>query len=163
MEDASNSKILSWGGFVGALVTLVTLVGGALAIKQYYDQNPEDISGTWIIQTQLGKTEYQRYNNLKLTYTVIIVQNGSSFTGNGEKTSEQEPNRPPHELQGKARVPIEIAGSVSRNSIDAGVTEHGTERESHGEFHWERKNGSWAGTFSSTAADSGGESFLKRP
>jgi len=162
MDLAAEGKKLSLGALIGGLVSLVTIVGGVLAIMQYYEQNPVDINGMWIIQNQTVKTSDPLYNNMKLTYTVVFVQNGNSFTGTGEKTGEQDAGRALRELIGKERTRINITGSVTRNSIHADFVDHGKDRDSDGAFDWELKNGVWAGTFSSLAADSSGSSTLKR-
>jgi hypothetical protein len=160
MDETPDRKKLNWGTVIGGVVTIVTLVGGVLGIKQYYDQNPRyDISGTWIIETRTNKTTYAPFKNLVLTYTVQFTQSGGSFTGSGEKTTESG-----HELGGQAHTPIVITGGLSGNSIKASFVETGTKRESHGEFHWKlAKDGSWVGTFNSTAANSEGSSVLRRP
>ncbi len=162
MDVAAESKKLSVGAFIGGLVTLVTLVGGVIAIKQYYDQLLPDINGTWIIETQTTKTSLSRFQNLKLTYTVVFVQNGNSFKGTGEKTVEQDAGGSAHELIGRERTRINITGSVGANSIHADFVDHGKDRDSDGALDWALKNGAWAGTFSSMAADSSGSSSLKR-
>ena len=150
------------GALAGALATLVTIVGGFLGIKQYYDQNPGDVSGQWVVENQTVKSTLTRYHNMKLTYSVFFVQNGNNLTGNGEKTVEQEDGKAPVQLVGKHRTRITINGSVSKDSIHANYVEDGTRRSSDGEFDWKHANGVWVGTFSSLAADSTGSSSLKR-
>src|SRR4029077_8582972 len=141
------------------LVTAVTLIGGVLAIKQYYDQNlGRDVSGTWIVETKTQRTSYSPYTNLALTYTVEFIQNGATITGHGEKTTEAG-----HEVEGKAHTAIVFDGPLSGDSIDAYFTEKGMLLESHGEFHWKLATDQrWEGTFISTAADSRGSSVLRR-
>jgi hypothetical protein len=163
MDEPSGGNKKLWGALVGGLVTVVTLVVGVIAIIGYYDQNPGDINGTWIVQTLTETTSLSRYKGMSLKYDVQFVQNGNIFKGTGEKTEEQEAGQPPHDLEEKARTPIEITGTVTRSAIDAAFKEQGTERESHGEFHWKLKDGSGEGTFFSTAANSTGSTSLKRP
>jgi hypothetical protein len=162
MDEAIKSKKLSLGAFIGGLVTLVTLTGGVLAIKQYIDQNPVDINGMWVVEDWTENSSDSRYKNMKLTYTAVFVQNGNSFTGTGEKTGEQDAGESLRELVGTERTRISIKGSITGNSIHANVVEYGKERKSDGEFEWQFKNGTWVGTFSSMAADSSGSSTLKR-
>jgi hypothetical protein len=157
--DQAPSRKLKWGALVGGLVTVVSLIGGLLGIKQYYAQNPSyDVSGTWIIETTTLQTSYTPYKNLALTYTVQFVQNGVSITGHGEKTTESG-----HEVAAKAHTPILLTGTLAGDSIDAAFTEKGLDRESHGEFRWKLdKEQRWEGTFTSTAANSQGSSVLRR-
>jgi hypothetical protein len=162
MDVFAESKKINVGALIGGLVTLVTLVGGVLAIKQYIDQNPSNVNGTWAMENVTENTSNSRYRNMKLTYRVVLVQNGNSFTGTGEKTGEQVEGKPVRELIGKERTPIEITGSVNGNSVHASFVDHGTERESDGAFDWTLKNGGWRGTFSASAADSSGSSVLQR-
>ncbi len=161
MDLAAEGKKLSWGALIGGLVSLVTIVGGVLAIMPLFTQ-PADINGTWIIGTQTEKTSLSSYQNMKLTYKVVFVQDGNSFKGTGEKTVEQEAGKSQRELIGKERTRVNVTGSVTRNSIHADFVDHGKDRDSDGAFDWELKNGVWAGTFSSLAADSSGSSTLKR-
>jgi hypothetical protein len=157
--DQAPTRKLSLGALIGGLVTAVSLIGGLLAIWQYYVQNPrQDVSGTWIIETTTQQTSYKPFKNLALTYTVQFVQNGVSITGQGEKTTESG-----REVETKAHTPITLTGSLAGDSIDASFTEKGLERESHGEFHWKLvKDQRWEGSFTSTAADSQGISVLRR-
>lgn len=150
---------LSLGGMIGTAVTVVTLVGGIIAIKQYYDQTPShDLTGTWTVTDRIEQTSYSPFKNLELTYTVTITQNGPDFTGSGTKTMESG-----HPLIGKAHTPIEIKGKLNRDSILASFTEQGVERRTTGEFRWKLANdGSWVGTFFSDAANSKGTSLLSQ-
>jgi hypothetical protein len=163
MDEATAGKKKLWGALVGGLVTVVTLLVGVIAIIRYYDQNPSDINGTWTVETLTETTSLSRYKGLTLKYDVQFVQNGNLFKGTGEKTEEQEAGQLAHTLEEKARTPIEISGTVTRSAIHGEFIEHGTERESHGEFHWKLKDGSGEGTFFSTAANSTGSTSLKRP
>ncbi len=153
-----NYKI-RWASLVGAAVTLVTLVGGAIAIGQYVQQTAiRDITGTWTITDKTGQTSYSPYKNLEVTYTVTITQSGSDFKGSGTKTTEDG-----RALVGKAHTPIRITGELKGNSIVASFTEGGIERQSAGGFNWklagDRK---WEGTFYSDAANSSGSSSLSQ-
>jgi hypothetical protein len=161
MDVAAESKKLSWGAIMGGLATLVTVVGGVVAIIPYLNQ-PADINGMWILQTQTEKTSDSHFQNMKLTYEVAFVQNGNSFTGSGEKTVEQDEGKPPMEFIGTERTRIDFTGSITGKSIHANFVEHGKERKSDGLFDWTLKNGAGVGTFSSMAADSSGTSTLTR-
>ena len=150
------------GALIGALVTVVTLVGGLLAIKQYYDQNPNDIQGSWTIETLTANTTDTNYQDMKLVYSVFFTQNGNSFTGVGEKTGEQVKGKPMVNLVGTQRTHIDITGTISNSKIHANFTDHGKIRNSVGQFDWTLRSNAGEGTFSSTAADSSGTSSLAR-
>lgn len=156
MGEETNRKKLTWGACAGALVTAVTLVCGAFEIFPHLDP-PPNINGSWIIETKTTDTSYSAFKNLDLTYTVQFVQDGNSFKGSGEKTTENG-----REVEGKAHTPIRIMGTINGDSIDASFTEEGTVRESHGEFHWKLSKDSCVGTFLTTAANSKGTSSLSR-
>jgi len=158
MADEIVRKKPNWAGLIGGIVTGVSLVGGVIGIRQYFAQNPRvNINGTWVIALKIEKTSYAPYQNLDLTYTAQLIQDGNTFTGSGEKSTEAG-----HEVEGKAHTPIKIKGTLTSSSIDAEYTESGTERESHGEFHWKLQGGQWSGTFLSTAADESGTATLKQ-
>lgn len=159
MDTAANNKKISWGALLAGAVTVVTLVGGAIGIVQYYQQNAiHDITGTWTITDKTAKTSYSPYQNLEVTYTVTVTQSGADFTGSGTKTTESG-----HAVIGRAHTPIEVKGKVVDNQIVASFTEEGTARRSTGGFNWkltgDRK---WAGTFYSDAANSSGASTLSQ-
>jgi hypothetical protein len=163
MDETSAGKKKVWGALVGGFVTLAGLGASAVAIEQYYVQNPgTNVNGTWTVQTVTETTSLSRYQGMKLKYEVQFVQNGNIFSGTGEKIEEQDPGNAPHTLEGKGRTPIELSGTVTRSAIDAEFKEKGIERESSGWFHWNLKNGSGEGTFSSTAANSKGSTSLSR-
>jgi hypothetical protein len=162
MDVVAERKKLKLGALIGGLATLVTVGGGIVAIIQYIDQNPADINGMWTLGTQTEKTSDSRYQNLKLTYEVVFVQNGNSFTGSGEKTVEQDPGKAPIEFVGTERIHIDITGTIKGKSIHADFVEHGKDRDSDGAFDWKLQNGTGVGTFSSMAADSSGSSTLTR-
>ncbi|MGD0989271.1 MAG: hypothetical protein ABR874_15765 [Candidatus Sulfotelmatobacter sp.] len=163
MDLAAEGKKINFGAWFGGLATLVTIVGGAVAIQQYYAQNPGDISGQWILEDQATKTSDSRYQNMRVRYLVNFVQNGNTFTGVGEKTGVQDEGKPMVELIGTERTQIKINGTVSRSAIHADFQDHGKLRTSDGAFDLKLNKSAWTGTFSCGAADSSGTSLLKRP
>ena len=154
------NRKLGWGTLVGAAVTLVTLVGGALGILQALGP-PHDLTGKWTIIDKTEQTSYSPYQDLQVTYVVTITQEGTDLSGSGYKSAESG-----HPLFGKAQTPIEIKGKLKGlrgNSIDAAFTEQGAKRPVAGGFNWKlARDGKWAGTFYSGAADSSGSSTLSR-
>ena len=155
-DNAIEPKKINWGAWIGYAITALTVIGTVIGIMQYYQQKPHhNINGTWTVALRVEKTSYNAFRNLELTYTIQIVQSGTSFSGSGEKTTEAG-----HELAGKAHTPISLTGTMDGDIIDAEYTENGVDRESHGEFHWKFASGKWSGTFLSTAADSSGTTFL---
>jgi hypothetical protein len=159
MEIATMDKKFSWGALVGTVVTLVTLIGGILAIVQYYQQNPiHVVTGKWTITDKTEQTSYSPYKNLQVTYTVTMTQSGNELTGSGTKTTESG-----HPLTGKEHTPIEIKGEMDGGSIVASFTEQGADRQALGGFTWNlASDGKWVGTFYSDAANSSGTSTLSR-
>ena len=102
-----NSK-RGWGTLMGAAVTVVTLVGGALGIVQYLMANPtHDLTGKWTITAKTEQTSYSPYRNMEVTYVVTLTQDGTDLTGSGYKSTESG-----HPLFGKAQTPIEIKGKL---------------------------------------------------
>jgi hypothetical protein len=162
MDTLTEVRKLSLGAIIGGLATLATLVGGIVAIIQYVNQSPPDINGMWIIGTQTQKSSDSRYQNMKLTYEVVFVQNGNGFTGSGEKTVEQDQGKTPMKFVGTQRTHIDITGTITGKSIHVDFIEHGRDRNSDGAFNWKLENGAGVGTFSSMAADSSGSSTLTR-
>jgi hypothetical protein len=151
----SPGKILGGiGGFIG-------LVASVVGIWQYVSSTTSfDISGAWTIENTLQKTSYKPFEGMRETFKVTFIQNGTTFTGVGEKWSDDG-----QELTGPAHTPLEITGTVDRSGlIKADFTSHGGKRESSGGFTWrlssDRKHGT--GTFESTAAASSGASMLSR-
>jgi hypothetical protein len=159
MDIVAMKKKISWGALAGGAVGLVTFVGAAIGIVQYYGTaRIPDLTGTWTITDKTAKTSYSPYQNLEVTYTVTITQSGADFTGSGTKTTESG-----RALTGRAHTPIRIAGKVGADGVVASFTEEGTARKSSGGFNWKATSDrKWVGTFYSDAANSSGASILSQ-
>jgi|SRR5579864_646554 len=149
-----------WYKAGAALVALVTVVSGAIVIKDYFDHRPKyELSGRWTIENTVERSTYSPYLNMRTSFTVAFTQNGNEFTGVGEKTAIAG-----HPVTGHDHTPLKIHGTLDGGRIHATFTEEGIKRETSGVFDWEVSNqGSrWVGTFFSTAAETSGPSILWR-
>jgi hypothetical protein len=117
------------------------------------------LDGEWQVVNSVRDTSYKPYENLQLSYRIVIDQNGSQFSARGEKVSEG--NSP---LDGAAKTPIELRGSIEGDLIRATFVEEGTRRRSGGRFSWKLDpNGNrLVGTFSSSAARTSGSSIATK-
>ena len=118
----------------------------------------KDLTGNWTVVNTVQKTSYRSYQDLKIGFDLSISQNGNSFTGKGQKISENG-----RDLPADSRTPIEVKGSIEGNRIEATFSEQGTMRKTKGRFVWQiDETGSLNGTFVSTAARTSGKSAAKR-
>jgi hypothetical protein len=146
----------SFGYWFGVAGAVVALLGGLIGVWVWIYPLilVPDVGGGWVIASQTEVTTYSPYKGLKLTYQVFLTQNGTSFTGSGEKMTE---NGSAVSAKGKTR--IDITGILGHSSIEATFVESGIEHPSTGAFHWQRKGkGPWVGTFESNVAGSSGSS-----
>jgi hypothetical protein len=118
----------------------------------------QDLSGKWSVVNTVQKTSYRSFQNLSISFDLSISQNGKSFTGKGQKVSENG-----RTLPADSRTPIEVKGSINGNRVEATFFEAGTMRKTNGRFVWQiDKRGGLNGTFVSTAANTSGKSAAKR-
>jgi hypothetical protein len=146
----------SFGYWFGVAGGVVALLGGLIGLWVWIYPLifVPDVGGGWVIATQTEVTTYSAYKGLKLTYEVFLTQNGTSFSGSGEKMTENG-----SAVSAKGKTKIDITGIVGPSSIDATFSERGIEHPSTGAFHWRRKwRGPWVGTFESNVAGSSGSS-----
>jgi len=148
-------KLIAW------IVTLIGALAGAVAIWQYYiSTTPFDISGAWTIEDKIQQTSYRPYEGASETFSVNFTQNGTRFTGAGNKSSFAGKT-----LIGAARTPIEIRGTVDRRGrIHATFVSKGELRQSSGGLDWQvsKDPNRWTVTFNSDAAAESGSSILRR-
>lgn len=118
-----------------------------------------NLSGKWNVVNSVQKTAYQPFRNLKIGFQLTINQSGKSFTGQGQKVSENG-----RSLPAGSRTPIQVKGSINGDRVEATFFEEGAMRKTNGRFVWrlDRANGGLNGTFVSTAAGSSGKSAAKR-
>jgi hypothetical protein len=153
-----NEKDGKLGVIVVCATSLVAVVAGILAIKEYMERHPKyQVSGAWVIENTIDQTSYRPYKGLKLLYHVHFTQRAGEIVGTGEKWAENG-----QDLPAGAHSPISIRGWIGDSTIRATFTEKGTKRETSGAFVWSKTADPrrWVGTFTSTAANSSGASFL---
>jgi hypothetical protein len=124
-------------------------------ITQFEERAPATaiLSGQWELVNTIQKSSYPGYLNLQLGYHLSINQEGTEFTGEGMKLSENGRMLSPTE-----RTPIHVTGSVVGEIVTASFIEEGARRTTSGRFSWQvADNGNGlTGTFVSTAAKSSG-------
>jgi hypothetical protein len=160
LSTATANKKSNWSKAGAALVAMVTIVSGAIVIKDYFDHRPTyNLSGRWTIENTVEHTTYSPYLQMRTTFTVAFTQNGNEFSGVGEKSTISG-----NPVSGHDHTPLKIRGTLDGDRIHATFTEEGVKRETSGAFDWVVSNqGSrWVGTFYSTAAETSGPSVLRR-
>ena len=128
---------------------------------------PPNISGQWYFVNETKDTTYTKFKNLKVYYNVMLIQQGSIISGQGEKIQD-ELNGKLTEYSGKGKIQIRITGHLKQNFITKDklslyYTEEGEKRGSstfHNlvRFSDERMEGG----FSSTIANSTGKTLYSR-
>jgi hypothetical protein len=122
------------------------------------EMKKNDLTGKWNVVNTVQKSSYRSFQDLKIGFDLSISQNGNSFTGKGQKVSENG-----RTLPANSRTPIEVKGSIDGNIIEATFSEEGALRKTNGRFVWRiDETGSLSGTFVSTAARTSGKSAAKR-
>lgn len=118
----------------------------------------QDLSGRWNVVNTIESTSYQSFKNMKIGFALSIDQNGTKFTGKGQKVSENGVSLP-----AGSRTPIQVQGSINGDRVEATFFEEGTTRKSNGRFVWRiDKKGNLTGIFATTAARSSGKSAARR-
>ena len=122
------------------------------------EANTNNLTGRWNVVNTVQKTSYRSFQDLKIGFDLSINQTGNSFTGKGQKVSENG-----RTLPARSRTPIEVKGSINGNRVEATFFEHGSARNTNGRFVWQLdETGSLNGTFNSTAANTSGKSAARR-
>jgi hypothetical protein len=118
-----------------------------------------DLTGKWNVVNSVQKTSYRSFQNMNIGFELTINQSGKSFTGAGQKVSENG-----HSLPATSRTPIEVKGSIDGDRVEATFFEQGTLRKTNGRFVWriDQASGGLNGTFVTTAAGSSGKSAARR-
>ena len=119
----------------------------------------QDLTGKWNVVNSVQKTSYRSFQNLKIGFEISINQNGKSFTGTGQKISENG-----RSLPAASRTPIQVKGAINGDRVEATFFENGVMRKTNGRFVWriDKAGAGLNGTFVSTAAGSSGNSTAKR-
>jgi hypothetical protein len=99
-----------------------------------------DLTGKWNVVNSVQKTSYRSFQNMNIGFELTINQSGKSFTGAGQKVSE------------------------NGHRVEATFFERGTLRKTNGRFVWriDQASGGLNGTFVTTAAGSSGKSAARR-
>lgn len=177
LETRSSNPFLR-GALVFALLFIVIAVA-AVALRNKYRERTlpamavtkqpappsvtegvkaDDLSGKWNVVNTVQKTSYRSFQDLKIGFDLSISQNGKSFTGKGQKVSENG-----QALRADSRTPIEVKGSINGNRIEATFFEEGAMRKTNGRFVWQiDQTGGLNGIFVSTAANTSGKSTARR-
>lgn len=158
----------SLGGHVArAFVTTVALSVGFMIFNDYVAP-PPDFSGNWKFTVVYKDTSLDKFRDLQVTYRVLLIQEGMSLSGHGEKLSDRSPTQDAVDYTGDRRTHIRIGGSVTRNffSSDALLihySEKGRRRDS-ATIHRLAQCGAAAlcGCFQSTIADTTGPVWWQR-
>ncbi len=118
-----------------------------------------DLNGSWEIQNVVSSTSYPAYRGLRLTYRIVVRQDGERVSGDGEKWAENGRRIPAGQ-----RTPIHLAGELVGREVRVRFTERGDRRDSPGSFRWRLSaDGTrFAGTFASSAAAARGVSAAVR-
>ena len=118
-----------------------------------------DLSGKWNVVNIINNTSYQSFQNLRIGFALSINQNGTRFTAEGRKVSENGRSLPE-----ESRTPIQLQGFIDGDRIEATFSEQGATRRTNGRFVWklDRAGRALTGTFASSAAKTSGRSTAKR-
>jgi hypothetical protein len=119
----------------------------------------ENLNGSWEIRNVVNSTSVAGYRGLRLTYRILLRQEGGRISGDGEKWAEND-----RRIPAAQRTPIHVSGEVVGREVRVRFTERGSRRVSAGSFRWRLApdGGSFSGTFASNAADSRGSSAAVR-
>jgi len=118
----------------------------------------QDLSGQWNVVNTVQKTAYRSFQDMKIGFDLSINQSGNTFTGKGQKVSENG-----RSLSANSRTPIQLKGSIKGDRVEATFFEEGSVRKTNGRFVWRiDKSGALSGTFVSTAATTSGKSAARK-
>ena len=155
------------GQVVGAFVTTVSLSLGYMIFNDYVAP-PPDLSGNWKFTVVYEETARSTFQDLRVTYQVLLVQEGLKLSGHGEKLSDRGPTQDAVDYTGNRRTNIRIRGTVARNYFSPDTLllhyeEMGRQRVS-ATIHRLAQCGPEAlcGCFRSTIADTSGSVWWRR-
>ena len=150
-----------------------TVVGGLLlaivlfAINEYVIGLP-NISGEWKAEINIRNTSYNPFRDLKINYTIHLLQKGLNIKGYGEKIMDVHPSGNQTVFETEKRVLIDIEGYFYRRYLGAStvtlqIKEFGTKRKTISTYQLKFRNDRLlVGKFVSTAANSQGEVVIQR-
>jgi hypothetical protein len=119
---------------------------------------PDEVTGTWRLATQVESSSYGSYSGLLLGYELELEQDGDRVTGTGRKIIENG-----REIDSRGQTPITVTGVVDGDELTLSFIERGARRSTQGTFKLMRANdGMLRGRFTSNAAKSAGSVEARR-
>ena len=129
------------------VIASIGLAGSAIGIWSYLESRMiVEIGGEWTITDHV---ETGPFSGTTLEFRVFLTQEGNTFKGTGEKWSEDGKAVPP-----SRRTPLTIIGGMIKGKdITATFLEHGSNRETRGQFFWKLAGSDHlVGTYSTTSS-----------
>lgn len=156
-----------------AISIIGTVVGGLFLAGILFFINEHifplhNLTGEWDVTTLTEKTLYNPYQNMKLYYKFHLLQKGQEIIGSGEKIKETLSTGRTDVYKRDKRTLSVVNGYFERNIFGANkvylkIIEYGRLRQTRTTFILKVKNkNTLIGTFISTAADSSGQTILKK-
>ena len=151
----------------GAAVTTVTLSVGFMVFNDWIAP-PPNLAGRWKFTVVYEDTAFAPFQDLKVTYQALLIQEGLELSGTGEKLSDRGPDMEPVDYDSDKRTSVQIVGNVtrayfSRDSLVIHYNEAGRRRESatlHQLEYFDAQT--MCGCFQSTIADTYGSVWWER-
>lgn len=153
-------------GIVSTVVGGIILAFVFFALRDLIFSIP-DLSGVWRFESETIATSFNTYRGMKLTYLVLVWQEGPSVYGSGEKVSENLDGKiRTYTGSDRSRIAIRgylTKGYLSRSRVMLHLDEQSSSRQSSTmqSLHLEHK-GRMHGTFASTIANSSGRVLWTR-
>lgn len=105
---------------VRALMTTVALSVGYMVFNDFIAPVP-DMTGSWKFTVVYVNTSNSRFQDLQVTYGVLMTQDGFNLSGHGEKLSDRGPGQVDVNYSGERRTNIEITGRITRRYFSRDV------------------------------------------
>ena len=148
------------------LEILATVIGGVVLSLMFFVfsdfiHTTPNLSGRWYFVNETRSTSYNPFRGLKVTYTVLLTQEGAKVFGTGEKI-EDELDGKSTRYSGQDRVHITVSGYLQNNfllkdTLNIHYVEQGRARSSSTLHNLVRfSDTAMGGEFFSTIADSEG-------
>lgn len=148
------------------LEVLATVIGGVVLSLMFFVfsdfiHTTPNLSGRWYFVNETQSTSYNPFKGLKVTYTVLLTQEGDKVFGTAEKIKDELDGTATRYF-GKERVQVKVSGYLKNNflmkdTLNIHFVEHGRDRTSSTLHNLVRfSDRSMGGEFFSTIADSEG-------
>ena len=149
-----------------------TVIGGIVLsliffVFSDFIHTPPDLSGEWYFVNETKDTSYSKFKGLKVYYKVMLVQQGSVISGQGEKIQDELEGKIT-EYSGKSKIQIKITGNLKQNFIakDKLTLYYSEEGQKRGSSTFHKlirfSDEKMEGEFSSTIANSKGRTLYSR-